>query len=165
VSASPAIEVVVLSASTNETKKSGKTRKVTFLLPNDGPHPFEGMGGERFHIVCVRVNDDETPAEEPEKLFPRIDRSTPLEPPPKERRKARELPLSSRAALRVKDPEFQSFMAERRFSAIISEPEADRLVKQELQIDSKSEITPGSLAHEKWLALDSDFWAWQRGMR
>jgi hypothetical protein len=190
---SPAIEVIVLSASTNETKKSGKTRKVTFLLPNDGPHPFEGMGGERFHIVCVRVNDDETPAVEPWvgcgecdlsfacyrgkttcirepdaedaiKLFPRIDRSGPLEPPKQQQaRRFMDLPFPQQAALRIKSEAFRRFLAETSGSHPVHDEEsADRYVKHICDVASKADLKPGSYGAHEWLRLDAQFRDWMQ---
>jgi hypothetical protein len=188
---SPAIEVIVLSASTNETKKSGKTRKVTFLLPNDGPHPFEGMGGERFHIVCVRVNDDETPAEDAIKPFPRIDRSGPLEPwvgcgecglnlscyrgkttcirepklieGPKARQPFHQLPYPQQAALRIKREAFRRFLSETTNAGVpLNEEAANTMVKNICDVESKAQIKRGSWAGGLWEILDGDFRDWMR---
>jgi hypothetical protein len=135
-----AIEAIVMSAVTSETKANGTTRKVTFLLPNDGDHPFAGMVGERLHIVCLKINDDETTESEARSNPPRASTSedagagdTPPAAPASERgpcpdcgakhgykhedgcarvrRKWDELPPTAQAGIRCSDPDFQRYAA------------------------------------------------------
>lgn len=154
-----AIEAIVLATSTNETKSKGRVRKVTFEIPADGSNPFEGMGGERIHIVVVRLNNDETPA-------------APVENPKQnaapDRKRWEDMPLSQQAAIRCGEPEFQKFLdrsicAVRGWSGPKDAEEAAHVVRHFCQIDSRSELNRNEQAATLWKRLDSDFWAWQRG--
>ena len=151
-----AIEAIVLATSTNETKAKGRVRKVTFEISADGPNPFEGLGGERIHIVVVRLNNDETIIEQPKQL------------PAPDRQRWDGMPLSKQAAIRCGEPEFQKFLdrsicAVRGWSGPKDAEEAAHVVRHFCRIDSRSELNRNEQAAALWKRLENDFWAWSRG--
>lgn len=181
-----ALEVIVLSATTSETKASGKVRKVSFLLPNDeGEHPFSGMIGERLHIVCLKINDDETTvpvvtrhgpragvtgdacaSDEAEEVVESARVGGPVKKTAadfKDRKRWDELPPSQQAAIRCGEPEFQRFCDENSVFAITNEAGAARHVRNYCRVDSRSSLNDNPEAAARWRALDNEFWAWQRG--
>lgn len=86
---------------------SSRGRTVTLELPQDSDtHPFRDLAirsgkqaGQRFAIVVVQINDDESPVVQEKKL-------------------------SVQAALLCKDAGFRSFIAERSISAVETEDDA-----------------------------------------
>jgi hypothetical protein len=146
-SAPAAIEAIVMSAVTSETKASGKVRKVTFLLPNDDPdHPFAGMVGERLHIVCVKVNDDETtePASKPAE--------------PKERKAWADLPPAQQAAIRCEDHAFRLFIAKYcDDQAIQSSQQVAAAIRNLCGIGSRADLNTNHRARVIWHGLDRQF--------
>ncbi|WP_201829655.1 hypothetical protein [Microvirga zambiensis] len=153
-----AIEAIVLATSTNETKAKGRVRKVTFEIPAEGANPFEGLGGERIHIVVVRLNNDETPVEEPKQIA--VPEGQPWDAKP----------LPKQAAIRGQDPEFRRFLGEkicapRGWEAPSDDQEAAQVIRTVCNIGSRAELSINPYAAEKWRGLDADFWAWQRGAR
>ena len=140
-----AIEAIVLSVSTNESKKNGKVRKVTFQIEHDTPHhPFEGMGGERIHIVCIRLNNDETPAQ-----------------PEKPKRKFEELPAASQIAMCCGEPLFREYLRNSKSARISDDKDAaDVWMKRYLGVASKTEVTPGTDAFAKWAEFYGSYTVW-----
>lgn len=158
-----AIEAIVLATSTNETKAKGRVRKVTFEIPAEGQNPFEGLGGERLHLVVVRINNDETPiepAEEPKRLP-----APTLEP-----QRWDMMPLAKQAAIRGHDPEFQRFLGERvcaprGWDQPADDQQAAEVIRSVCGIESRAELRTRADAAQRWRGLDGDFFAWQRGAR
>jgi hypothetical protein len=145
-----AIEAIVLATSTNETKSKGRVRKVTFEIPADGPNPFEGMGGERIHIVCVRLNNDETPAQ-------------PKPESDEEGRKRRfhEMSPAAQIAMSCQSPSFREYLQKTHDRALQDDATAcDTWVKRYLKVASKTEVTPGSTAFAFWTELRGSYEVW-----
>jgi hypothetical protein len=120
-------------------------------------------------VGIVALNEE--PVEEDAiKLFPRIDRSGPLEPLPsqvnatgtlqKKRRKFDELPFPQQAAIRIRSEAFRRFLAERCGAIDIDEPSANHLVRNLCGVTSKADIKLGSSAAIAWLNLDAQFRDW-----
>src|SRR5215217_6504961 len=122
---------MVLSTTTNETKAKGRVRKVVLEITPDGPNPFEGLGGERLHIVVVRLNDDETtepiqesaaaPSPSPPEPAADEDAGTGCAPPQEpassqsfERpvRKFHELPASTQVTLKCQESAFREYLSQ-----------------------------------------------------
>lgn len=146
-----AIEAIVLATSTNETKARGKVRKVTFEIPAEGANPFEGLGGERIHIVVVRLNNDETPVA--------------LIESDEEGRKRRfhEMNPAAQIAMSCSSPSFREFVRTRHAPSIEDDALAcDRWVKHFLRVQSKTEVQPGTEAFGIWAELRGTYEAWLR---
>jgi hypothetical protein len=143
-----AIEAIVLATSTNETKARGKVRKVTFEIPAEGPNPFEGLGGERIHIVVVRLNNDETPAQPTET--------------DEEGRKRRfhEMNPAAQIAMSCQSPSFREFLRAREGYLHDDAHTCDSWVKAVLGIQSKTEVQPGTGAFAKWNEMRGNFEVW-----
>lgn len=143
-----AIEAIVLATSTNETKAKGRVRKVTFEIPADGPNPFEGLGGERIHIVVVRLNNDETPAQ-------------PVETDEEGRkRRFHEMNPAAQIAMSCQSPSFREFLRSREGYIHDDADTADAWVKGILRVRSKTDVTPGSQAFAKWHELRGNYEVW-----
>lgn len=156
-----AIEAIVLATTTSESKKSGKTRKVTFEIPSEGPNPFEGMGGERIHLVVVKLNNDETPIQEPAQA---------------ERQKAHErkaftdLRPTAQAALCCKEPQFWAFLEDenalpKHLRTIHDSDDAAEAVRFLLGVGSRSEFNTDTAAADRWRAFEARYWTWKHGGR
>jgi hypothetical protein len=156
-----AIEAIVLRTNETETKKNGLTRTVTFLLPNDGEHAFTGLVGQRLHLVCVRVNDDETETEAAPPGGPAASDSRGSEPsaPPASKRSWDELSPSAQAAIRCNEPDFQ------RFAGARDAESAATFVRRECGVKSRSELNTDPLARAAWLGLEDAYWVFQRDPR
>ncbi len=158
-----AIEAIVMSAVTSETKSSGMVRKVTLLLNNDDEaHPFAGLVGQRLHLVCVRVNDDETTESEAAPPGgPTASDSRGSEPsaPPASKKSWADMLPAQQAAIRCAEPEFQRFMD------AASEDEAAQLVRMVCAVQSRAELNTDPQARGRWHLLENDYWAWQRNPR
>jgi hypothetical protein len=152
-SAPAAIEVIVMSAVTSETKTSGRVRKVTFLLENEGDHPFAGMVGERLHIVCVRVNDDET-----------LQTSGPVAAvehgTTKERRKFVDLAPATQITLQADSGAFRRFLREAKHAP--HELSADDAIAFVKAICGRRDVQPGTEAGAKWVRLNQEFGLWMK---
>jgi len=144
-----AIEAIVLATSTNETKAKGRVRKVTFEIPAEGANPFEGLGGERIHIIVVRLNNDETPAQ-------------PVESDEEGRkRRFHEMNPAAQIAMSCSSPSFRKFLRDRKSGYLPDDKEAcDKWVKGYLGIESKTQVTPGSEAFALWTELRAEFDFW-----
>lgn len=160
-----ALEVIVLSATTSETKASGKLRKVSFLLPNDeGEHPFSGMIGERLHIVCLKINDDETTVP----VAQRIERPAPdreaagSTPAGNAKRKWSDMPAASQIALACKNPLFREWLDRHAAEHIPDEETAQTVVKDILGLDRKRDLLPGTEAFSEWTRMQGEFDVWLR---
>jgi hypothetical protein len=143
-----AIEAIVLATSTNETKAKGRVRKVTFEIPTEGPNPFEGLGGERIHIVVVRLNNDETPSEE-------------LKKEPVEGRRFHQMPAASQIAMACQTGTFREYIRLMHYANLEDSAEAcDRWIKRHLGIESKREVTAGSETFAEWTMLYGNYLTW-----
>jgi hypothetical protein len=145
-----AIEAIVMSAVTSETKTSGKVRKVTFLLPNDDPdHPFAGMVGERLHIVALKINEDET--------------VEPVAPPaePKERKAWADLPPSQQAAIRCDESGFMLFLCHKPGVRIIADKKGNvdtaETVRHYCGVNSRRDLNSNQRARVLWHQLDTEY--------
>jgi hypothetical protein len=143
-----AIEAIVLATSTNETKSKGRVRKVTFEIPADGPNPFEGMGGERIHIVCVRLNNDETPAE-------------PIESDEEgRRRRFHEMNPAAQIAMSCQSPSFREYLRIHYNYKSDDKDSCDSWIKGLLGVSSKTEVVPGRQAFARWADLRGSYEVW-----
>lgn len=155
---SPAIEVIVMSAITSETKKSGQIRKVTFLLANDGEHPFAGMVGDRLHIVPVHINDDETPGEvrsgHGEAHAPKGAAASPSS--------FREKPASVQAGMRCSDRRFWNFLGEKYHCVVEGAGFAADLVREYCCVKSRRHLDDEANHKSRvlWHQLDTEFMQW-----
>jgi hypothetical protein len=153
---SRAIEAIVLSAVTSETKASGEVRKVSFLLPNDGgDHPFRGLIGQRIGLVCVKLGEAEH--EPPPKAHE----------PEKERKRFDEKPLAQQAGIRCNDVPFRTFL-EHWIGVRI--PHMEKMADESAWavcricgVTSRKELDTDDKAAERWHRLNEDFLAWERG--
>lgn len=161
-SAPEAIEAIVLRTSASETKASGLTRTVTFLVPNEGEHPFQGMVGTRLHLVCVRINDNESsgsPVEGGEAKVPALMASPSQDRQPgpgeyggKPRVALADLPASQQAGMRCAEPAFRRFILSRPHARHTTDPaEAVRTI---CGVASRSDLNTDARAREIWHALD-----------
>jgi hypothetical protein len=138
---SRAIEAIVLSAVTSETKASGEVRKVSFLLPNDGgDHPFRGLIGQRIGLVCVKLGEaeHEPPVKAPE--------------PEKERHRFNEMPLAQQCALTCDKPAFAAFLATRGclWRVETRQAEIEEWVRHYCGVESRRELNTDSHAADRW---------------
>lgn len=167
-------EAILLNWNDN---KSG--RKIVLQIEKDGPgpHPFDGMDGERFAVVIVGpIGNDEKPMK---KLMgavdggPRSDRSSSRvetmtssadvpAAPAKPKKRWHEMPPSQRAALLTRDPEFWEYLETCEVSRSTTEMAADASLKHLCNVDSKSSILPGTTAHARFVDLEGDFMAWRQ---
>jgi hypothetical protein len=94
--------------------------------------------------------------------------------PKGERRSFTDLPLSQQAALRCAEPDFYKFMCTKfRPDAIIPyDPRRDEkaapsvpMLRHHLGIGSRRDLDLIDEKGKAWLALDAEYYAWQRGMR
>ncbi len=159
-----AIEAIVISAVTSETKASGMVRKVSLLLPNDSEaHPFAGLVGQRLHIVCVRINDDETTESEsrsPGGPVASENAGASKSPTaPASKRSWGDLAPAAQAAMRCAEPEFQ------RFLCADNGEEAAQLVRMRCGVRSRSELNTDIHASAKWEQMENDYWFFQRNPR
>jgi hypothetical protein len=114
--------------------------------------------------VGVVALTEEPVEEDAIKLFPRIDRSTPLEPPQEPQpRRFQDLPLSQQAALRIKSEAFRRFLSEKfNLPRGVDESDADMLIKNICDVTSKADIKSGSYGAHEWSKLDAQFREWMR---
>lgn len=112
-------------------ESSTRGRTVTFLLNEDSEeHPFKGFtmkqgkrAGQRFMVVGVEINDDETAVEQPKE--PR---------------------LSQQAAILCRDKLFWQFIGERSFDNINSEDAARSYILNGAGILSRAELDTNKAA-------------------
>jgi hypothetical protein len=157
----PALEVIVLRNDQRESKRNGLVRTVTLLLPNDGPHPFEGMVGDRLHIVPIKINDDETPEgavtgfpapeerREEEISGPPPANSNPFCPPLKS--KWDTMKPSQQAHFRCGDPEFRDFIGADNYE------QAAAYVRMHCHVSSRSDLDKYINTAARWRDLDQRF--------
>lgn len=172
-------EAILLNWNDN---KSG--RKIVLQIEKDGPgaHPFDGFAGERFAVVIVGpLTSTQHAQDEQQRSSPaprvrgahgagddtaegvRADADAPA--PAKPKKRWHEMPASQRAALLVKDAEFQRYATEcyaGDVEAQFNEPNADNWLKFACGIASKSSILPGTTAHERFVHLEGNFLAWRQ---
>jgi len=95
----------------------------------------------------------------------RLDLSKAKEPAPKEKRPLSSMPLSQQCAIKCNDPQFRNFLESRLVTGeIITAAMAAELVRDECQIQSRSELDSDPDAAMRWRRIDDHFWAWQRGI-
>jgi hypothetical protein len=87
-----------------------------------------------------------------------------------ERKKWEDMPPAQKAAIRCAEPEFWRFLGEtickpRDWNAPTNSEEAAQVVRHLCQVDSRARLNVNAPAREAWLHLDSEYWAWQRGLR
>lgn len=91
--------------------------------------------------------------------------------PPAERKRFTELPYAQQAAIRCGEIEFQRFLQEGYRSAYGNGPFASNAdaaagaVRTICAVESRKEIVRDSLAGSRWIEIESEYWAWQRGRR
>lgn len=84
---------------------------------------------------------------------------------PKERRRFRDVPLAAQAGMRCDEAPFQKFLSEEHASFPITDGDtAASFVRGHCCVKSRSEIIEGSKAADKWLALNSEYDVWMRGV-
>lgn len=86
-----------------------------------------------------------------------------IEPPRKERRPFKDMPLPQQIALRCNDENFWRFLNETGADAIRSEDDCAQYVRAHCRVGSRSEIQPDTEAARLYAELDAEFYAWQRG--
>jgi hypothetical protein len=171
------IEAVVLSAVTSETKANGEVRKVTFLLPNDGEHPFRGKIGERIGLVCIKLGENEheprggdvarTAAKYAAPMIAKQLEETVapfLDKPAKERKSWSDLPPAQQAAIRCGEPAFWRFLgthADAPPAPLIDSAEAaDQTLKMLFDIKSKRDLND---VPSSWQRFDAQYYTWRQG--
>lgn len=108
--------------------------------------------GEGIPVAVARLQTAPEPIAKPEA--------------PKERRPFSELPYSQQAALRCQEPGFWEFIDHHAHGRTVTSPEeAAKYLYEVCGVASRSEIVKGERSGHHWYALESDFWAWQRGRR
>ncbi len=83
--------------------------------------------------------------------------------PYKERRAFSDLPLPQQVALRCNDKQFWEFVNHQAFGDGASAETVAVYVRKYCEVNSRSEIRPGSYAAKKWKQLDDAFWFFKRG--
>ncbi len=138
------IEVMLLRWSDNQ---NGRT--VTFLLPDDGEHPFRGLkcgpaNGDRLAVSVARIADDET--------------QHPVAAPPAAKPKS----YAQLAGKWCADAEFQEFLFQNyMLGAGTKEAEAIKFVRDHCGVQSRSEIVEGSAAATKLDDLIARYMIWR----
>lgn len=169
-SAPAAIEAIVLRTSASETKANGLTRTVTFLVPNEGEHPFQGLVGTRLHLVCVRINDDESadaPAGGGEAEVAALTASPPQERQPgpgeygaKRRTAWADLPPSQQCAIRCGEADFREWILKGAWdmdgSATEDQSVAER-VRELCAVPSRRDLDTNHRARVIWHQLDTAY--------
>ncbi len=82
--------------------------------------------------------------------------------PTKEKRKWSDLPLSQKAAMRCQEPAFRKFLVERKGMGDMCDP-AD-FVRKWCDVGSRKEFNSDAGARNAWIALDNEYYGWQRGV-
>lgn len=154
-----------------ENNRDGMTVRFALDATDESGHPFKGLGtgkhGQRFMVVCVPVDEENSPApsqgitggdpsepssdEVPATGSPRGSITGQSEQAP-ERRRLEDMLPSNAAALAIKMPEFRSWLG------VFSEPAADALMKRHLNISSKRDL---DAIPQTWLDYFGQFRAWQ----
>jgi hypothetical protein len=101
-----------------------------------------------------------------------LDMSKPASERPSESEKARtpfrDLPPAQQAAMRCNEPDFRRFLAQReKFKGVLmldTEMAAD-CVREICDVHSRSHLNDQPAAAARWRALDTEYFAWQRGAR
>jgi hypothetical protein len=108
-------------------------------------------------VGIVALNEE--PVEEDAiKLFPRIDRTKPIEPP------KREWTLANKVAMTCEEVSFLRFLGDCYPGTFRGTGEdVATTVRHLCGVDSRSEITPGSTAGREWDRLSLEYEQWQRG--
>lgn len=158
-----------------ENNRDGMTVRLALDASDENGHPFKGLGtgkhGQRFMVVCVPVDDENSPAP-----FQGITGGDPSEPSSDEvpvagsprgsvggqseqapdRRRLEDMNPSNAAALAIKMPQFQHWIG------AADESEADTALKRTLTVGSKSDLNDETTGAAKdWRALLANFRAWQ----
>jgi hypothetical protein len=84
--------------------------------------------------------------------------AAPIEPE-KVRTPFRDLPPAQQAAMRCNEPEFWKFIDG------VNSDHAANILRRKLGIESRSQLNTNPLAAARWAALDTEYFAWQRGAR
>jgi hypothetical protein len=170
------IECIVLRTNESESKKNGLIRTVTLMVPNDGPHAFAGLVGERLHIIALNVQDDETTkpvplsGASPEATAGQGEgaaRPASSSPEPKERKPWVSCLPSQQTAIRCGEPEFWEFLTNRN-GGVYPVRDADAAaayIRIACGVESRAHLNTNSGAQLKWELLENDYWAWQRDPR
>ena len=149
-----------------DSSSAGKT--VTFALDIDSApdsHPFKGLGtgkyGQEFMLVAVPITDEGEPIPPGATTEAAIGSAAADHPPPPERSAApggakREKTLPEKVGMRCNDPAFAAWVGETRTGSADADVVAD-WVRFKCGVNSRKEILPGTLAAEKWLALETAF--------
>lgn len=95
-----------------------------------------------------------------------LDLSKPASEPEKARTPFRDLPPAQQAAMRCNEPDFQRFMGSRGDGGFeVSKDAATFMVRDYCGVVSRGDLNADPLAAARWRALDTDYFAWQRGAR
>lgn len=153
--------------------KSG--RKIVLQLEKYAPgaHPFDGLDGERFGVVIVGPL---APAEHAEPVARKGKAGGTIgsdaggqvvadlreeAPRTNSKRRWQDMPASQRAALMVKDVEFQRYVSER-WRSDVDESAADYNLKKFCKVNSKADLSTDEYSADRLDKLQSDFRAWQQ---
>lgn len=142
---------------------------VSFVIhPNDVPQTLATAElGSRYMLALVQLNDDESPKEVvPGDRRPQPstgqDKTTPGVATDQPRRAvAPEKKLTQQAGICCGDPMFRRFLYERNHTPSMTEESAIEYVHVHCGVNSRKDITPGSVAAIAWRDLHADFEAWK----
>lgn len=81
-------------------------------------------------------------------------------PVPTPDKPARARPLAQRVGMRCNDPKFWAFLREQRGLIVQSDEHAANYVRSFCDVQSRSEIVPGTPAEQRWNLIESSFLAW-----
>ncbi len=116
--------------------------------------------GTRYVIVCVPLNDDETPRVEPASSSSvQADQAPAGEisarfAPQQERRKWNDLPYSTRAAIRADEPTFHDFMG------VNTTVMAKEKIRERCEVGSCKEILPGTIYAKLFDEMELEYDTW-----
>ena len=110
--------------------------------------------GTRFQAALVEVNDDESPVQQPAKELP-------VPEPHSGRASWRDLQPAAQCAIRIQDPLFKAFFAERIGWKLKDGDTMDDMAKSYLVIKSKTELNTDHKKRMLWKQLDDAFQAWK----
>jgi hypothetical protein len=85
-----------------------------------------------------------------------------MEPKPKEKRKWEDLNLAMQAGVRCNEVAFRKFLTERETSAFEARSvhDAEMMVRERCEVDSRKELNLDPEAAERWRQLDRSYQAW-----
>lgn len=116
---------------------------ISFLLhPNELP---DGLAlaalGTRFMLAVCEIGDDEKPVNQKEK----------------QPKSFKDMSFAQQAGMLCNDPSFQKFMKE---TTDFTHGDVPLMVRQFCGVESRKDILPGTSAATMWIALISDYRAW-----